>query len=87
MRMIVDMNNAKSLAEAFISKNIDPPIDDCYQIIDSAIREDTEGWYFPFQSKRFIETRDMKFSVVGNWPVFVSKDGITVEQRRAIPNR
>jgi hypothetical protein len=86
VRIGVDMKVAKSIAEAFISANIEPPKDDSYQIMDSAIKEDAEGRYFPFQAKRFIKTRDISFSVVGNWPVFVSKDGVTVEQRRPMLN-
>jgi hypothetical protein len=51
-------------------------------IVESNIREDLEGWYFPYQSVECLQTGDFNKSLVGNWPIFVSRDGTYVEPRR-----
>jgi hypothetical protein len=76
------MTNARSLANSFIEAHVTPPENDRFIIVEAGIKEDAEGWYFPFQTERFVATRDIKYSVVGNWPIFVSRDGKIVEQRR-----
>ncbi|RRD59055.1 hypothetical protein EII20_00940 [Comamonadaceae bacterium OH2545_COT-014] len=76
------IQEAKKIAEKYISKNIPPPEGDEYKIIEEAIFEMTDGWYFPYQSKNFIETGNMNFSLVGNWPVFVSRSGVCTGPRR-----
>ena len=80
--MNIDINTAKSLALAFIEAHIQAKKNNRFLIVDVGIVESTEGWFFPFQTEQFLKTRDIQYSVVGNWPVFVSKDGATVEQRR-----
>ncbi|WP_417903628.1 YrhB domain-containing protein [Caldimonas brevitalea] len=62
--------------------NVAAPPEDCYLIVDAGVIEDQDGWYFPYQSARFIETNDISYSVVGNCPIFVSKCGKTAELRR-----
>ena len=51
-------------------------------IVESKIREDAEGWYFPYQSVECLETGDFNKSLVGNWPIFVSRDGSSIGPRR-----
>jgi immunity protein 35 of polymorphic toxin system len=75
----MEITTAKSLANAFIKAHIKPPEKDCFVIVEAGIKEDAEGWYFPFQTERFLATRDIQYSIVGNWPVW---DGTIVEQRR-----
>ena len=42
-------------------------------IFESDIVEKWYGWIFPSTSKKFYETGDMKYFVVGNCPLFISK--------------
>lgn len=67
---------ARKIAEKYLQEKMTPPKDDLYVIVDAGIREADGGWYFPYQTRRFIETGDIDYSVVGNWPIFVSHDGI-----------
>lgn len=80
----MNRDEAKEVAARFIAENVPPPQGDNYLIVDAGIVEDPEGWYFPYQTARFIETRDIDYSVVGNWPVFVAKSGSVVELRRPV---
>jgi hypothetical protein len=76
------MKDAKLLAHSFIEAHVKPPEGDRLVIVEAGIKEDSEGWYFPFQTERFVTTRDINHSVLGIWPVFVSRDGKLVEHRR-----
>jgi Immunity protein 35 len=78
----VNVDQAKQLAELFISSKIVAPRGDRFIVVDAGRKEDAGGWYFPYQTEGFLTTRNLDLSVVGNWPVFVSKDGRTVELRR-----
>lgn len=78
----MNIRDAKQFAISFIEARCQAPGGDRYLIVDAGVKEDSEGWYFPYQTERFLVTRDIRFSVVGNWPVFVSKDGRVVEPRR-----
>lgn len=75
-------DEARLLALDFINSNIPAPKGDRYLIVEAGILEDAEGWYFPYQTARFLETGDLEHSVVGNWPVFVAKVANVVEVRR-----
>ena len=81
----MNLIDAKKIAINFIEKNMQPIEGDKYIIVDQAIKEDSEGWYFPYQSERFIKTGDINFSLVGNWPIFVSKKGECLGARRFAP--
>jgi hypothetical protein len=70
------------MALEFINSSITAPQGDQYRIVEAGITEDAEGWYFPYQTARFLETRDLEDSVVGNWPVFVSRASDVVEIRQ-----
>lgn len=73
--MTISFFDAHALAVKYLLENIPPPVNDSYTIIDSEVKEGDSGWYFPFQSARFVETQDFEFSLVGNWPILVSKSG------------
>ena len=77
----MDIWQAKEIAYKYIRDNIEPPDDDIYVIVDAATVEKDGGWYFSWQTKKYIDTRDINCSVVGNCPVFVSKDGRQIELR------
>jgi hypothetical protein len=42
-------------------------------VIESDIIEKWYGWIFPSTSKKFLETGDMMYTVLGNCPLFISK--------------
>ena len=44
-------------------------------IVESHVRENDDGWFFPYHSKEYLETMDINKSIIGNWPIFVSKNG------------
>lgn len=71
----MELSNARALAAQYIKSNMTAPEGDEYAIVDSAIKETEQGWYFPYQTVRFLKTRDLNYSVVGNWPIFVTKLG------------
>jgi len=72
----MDITQPQKIALDYIEKNIVPPEGDQYLIVDSAVKEVDIGWFFPFQTNRFIETNDIEYSVVGNWPILVTRNGI-----------
>jgi len=71
----MELAEALTLAQNYISGNLEPPEGDRYEIVESAILETESGWYFPYQTEKYIETRDIEYSVVGNWPIYVTKSG------------
>lgn len=82
----MNINNARALAEQFLLKEIASPGDKYpFAIVDSGIIEEEDGWYFPFQTKKYITTGNQDFSVVGNWPIFVTGDGRVGQRRFGMP--
>ena len=53
-----------------------------YALVESHIREEPDGWYFPYQSEKYLLTRQFGDSLVGNWPIFVSRTGDFAGPRR-----
>jgi len=78
----METKEAQELAYKFLKENYTPPSGDAFQIIEKSIKEVSEGWFFPFQSKKYLETRNHDFLLLNTCPVFISKDGKTVEHRR-----
>lgn len=81
----MNLQEAYALAKNYIANNLRPPDGDKYEIVDSGIRETDAGWYFPWQTARYIETRNIEYSIVGNWPIFVTKDGDCRGPCRPVP--
>jgi alkanesulfonate monooxygenase SsuD/methylene tetrahydromethanopterin reductase-like flavin-dependent oxidoreductase (luciferase family) len=48
--------------------------DDNVSILVDQTIERHWGWMFFYQSKRWIETRDLRDAIIGNAPVFVNRD-------------
>lgn len=71
----MELSEARELAGQYIKSNMTAPAGDEYEIVDSAVKETEEGWYFPYQTARYLKTRDLNYSVVGNWPIFIKKSG------------
>jgi hypothetical protein len=73
--MTLDLDTAKRMALKYLAEQQTEAGGVPYSIVDSRIVEHDEGWYFPYQSVEFLTTGDMNASLVGNWPIFVSRDG------------
>ena len=72
--MIINYQETKKIAVSFLSQ-IEQEIRMSLLIVESHIRENDDGWFFPYQSKEYLETMDINKSIIGNWPIFVSKNG------------
>ncbi|MFV8632797.1 YrhB domain-containing protein [Ralstonia pseudosolanacearum] len=78
--MSIDQTQAERKAREYI--NSIASFDGEYELVSSRIREESDGWYFPYQSAEFLRTGDFNKSLVGNWPIFVSRDGQCIGPRR-----
>lgn len=82
--MSIEMRDALVLAERYLKEHVSPPPGDVYVIVDAATRESDEGWFFPYQTARFVSTGDIDYSVVGNWPILVTRSGEVKGPQRPI---
>jgi hypothetical protein len=78
----MELAEARALAEKYLDERLVPPDGMRYAIKASAIKATPDGWYFPWQTSLYLETGDIEHSVVGSWPIFVSKNGDEVGPRR-----
>ena len=85
--MTLDLAAATTLALEYLGEQQAAPGGVPYAIVDSRIVEGDDGWYFPYQSAEFLRTGDINASLVGNWPIFVSRDGLRVGPRRPDKSR
>ena len=49
------------------------------EIVDELTQEEDFGWVFFYDSKKYIETDDSKYAVVGNAPFIVNANTGTIE--------
>lgn len=80
--MIIDVSIAGEKAQTYLTSVIEGESNINCTLVLTKVREDADGWYFPYQSKEFLDTGNFDKSLVGNWPIFVSRDGAIVEPRR-----
>ncbi|MGY4397252.1 hypothetical protein ACVWZA_002446 [Sphingomonas sp. UYAg733] len=78
----MDIHEARDLAECYIEDNAPPVEGDRYVIVDSSTLDTEQGWYFYWQTSKFVETGDMNFAVVGSPPILIAKDGSFVGPAR-----
>src|SRR5664280_46258 len=45
-----------------------------FTILDGQVQERKRGWVFPYNTKRFVETKNPQDGLVGNGPIFVDRD-------------
>jgi hypothetical protein len=79
--MSLDLSGAEKKAREYIDAQVSSGGMPC-AIVRAKIKEEVDGWYFPYQSEEFLTTGDFNKSLVGNWPIFVSRDGRYVGPRR-----
>jgi hypothetical protein len=80
--MKIDLLTAKKMTLDFLNRLSTEPEGVPYVLLESLIREDEDGWYFPYQSASFVLTGNFGDSLIGNWPIFVSQTGNYVGPRR-----
>ncbi|AXV68882.1 YrhB domain-containing protein [Ralstonia pseudosolanacearum] len=78
--MSIDQLQAEQKAREYI--NSIASFEGEYELVSSRIREESDGWYFSYQSAEFLWAGDFNKSLVGNWPIFVSLDGLCIGPRR-----
>ena len=72
--MIINYQETKKIAVSFLSQ-IEQEMGIALSIVEFHVQENDDGWLFPYQSKEYLETMDINKSIIGNWPIFVSKNG------------
>ena len=80
--MIIEFLEARKLAEDYLAVMASKPGGVKYLIVTDRVFESNDGWYFPYQSEKYLLTGDFNYSVVGNWPIFVRHDGGYIGGRR-----
>ena len=80
--MGIDFVQAKLLVEQHLRDLETQPGGVQYALLSEFVREDEEGWYFPYQSLAYLTTGDFSKSLVGNWPIFVRRGDGGVGPRR-----
>lgn len=80
--MSIDFAVAKRMALTYLEQLSNASDDVAYALMESHIREEPDGWYFPYQSAKYLLTRHFGDSLVGNWPIFVSRTGDFAGPRR-----
>jgi Immunity protein 35 len=49
-----------------------------FAILDDRVSERARGWMFPYNTRKFVETRNVPDGVGGNGPIFVDRNNETV---------
>jgi hypothetical protein len=77
----MNIKDAKEIATKFINQNLqDFDHEDEFIIIDDVTIEKEYGWIFSYNSKKYIETDDFSYCIVGNGPIVVNKESGLVEE-------
>ncbi|MEO6228499.1 MAG: YrhB domain-containing protein [Ferruginibacter sp.] len=81
---MITFQEARQIAETEINK-YQILGDDLLVIVDDQIIEKNYAWIFPYTSKKFWETNDVKYAIAGNGPLFISKlDGQITKYRTVL---
>lgn len=80
--MSIDFAVAKRMALTHLEQLSKASDGVTYALLESHIREESDGWYFPYQSEKYLLTGHFGDSLVGNWPIFVSRTGDFAGPRR-----
>lgn len=78
---MLSKETAKKLAIEFMnSSSLDDADDNELIIVDKATIEKPYGWIFSYNSKKFLESGDFTYSLLGNGPVVVDKETMEVRE-------
>jgi hypothetical protein len=77
---------AQKLVESELAKNQDPYNPTDYAVLEIETIEKEWGWVFFYQSKKYIETGELQYMLLGNAPYIVNrKTGELVSTGTAYP--
>ncbi len=78
---MIDKETAKKMATEFInSSSTDEEINNDLIIVDKATIEKPYGWIFSYDSRKFLDTGDFTYSILGNGPIVVDKETMEVRE-------
>ncbi|MFN2555886.1 MAG: YrhB domain-containing protein [Nitriliruptorales bacterium] len=69
----MDSHTARQLAEIFLRENVVIGGEELL-IDESQTRETGHSWIFYYNTRTFLETRELRHALAGNAPVIVDKD-------------
>jgi hypothetical protein len=69
----VILQDAYEQAQRFLDESVRPTHK--VEIVISAVEEVRSAWVFSYNSRRYLESREITTSLVGNGPVIVPKSG------------
>lgn len=58
---------------------------DQFEILFDSTMEFEQGWLFFFNTADFVRTRNLVYSLAGNGPILVTREGVVHELPSAIP--
>jgi hypothetical protein len=73
---MMNLEEAQSLVQAKLDKNIDPNNDNRCVILEEETIEREWGWVFFYQSKKYVTSGDVEDMLVGNAPYIVNKKNV-----------
>ena len=63
--MMINYQEAKKIAVSFFGQ-IEQEMEISLLIVESHVRENDDGWFFPYHSKEYLETMDINKSIIRN---------------------
>jgi len=73
VHIMVDRHAAERIANAFLNSPHWNQTDDHFVIINDATIEKDYGWIFFYQSERYLQTSELRYSLSGNTPIVVER--------------
>jgi hypothetical protein len=74
MIQLITIEEATRLASEWVQQNNSFPTDEIVLVEEETITR-PYGWFFFYNSKHFLATRDLDYALVGNAPLLVDKRG------------
>ncbi|MBD2491579.1 YrhB domain-containing protein [Aulosira sp. FACHB-615] len=74
---MIDKETAASIVKEYITREI-PVSDDELVIIHERTIEKQWGWVFFYQGKRWVETNDRRYKILGLYPIVIEKEDGTL---------
>lgn len=68
----MDVDDARKIAEDWVGRY--PAEEDDAIVLEGDPREEPFGWVFFYNSRRFLETEDYSYALMGNAPIVVMRD-------------
>ena len=71
---MIKKDEARSIAEKFLDENIRPRISHEVVIVDCAVEDRADCWFFPYNGRGYLERDDFTEIMAGNLPILVNKE-------------